>query len=264
MIGTVLYLADESGPPVYVASVAGADAALGLEGTHVNHDVPIENGREDGPFHIDVHGFELRTIPSVVADYFDDDEIETTYRTEVEALVKQATGAARAHMFDHTRRGDSVALRDTKTMREPSTVIHCDYTERSGPQRVRDIMGDEANALLQNRFAIVNVWRPLLHPAQTSLLALCDARSHAPQDLVATERVAADRIGEIYLAHFNKNHRWVCFPNMTPDEALLIKTFDSAVDGRARLTLHTAFDNPDAPIDAKPRESIEARCFAFF
>ena len=58
--------------------------------------------------------------------------------------------------------------------------------------------------------------------------------------------------------------RWYYFPEMQPDEALLIKTYDSATDGRARFTLHTSFDDPTAAADAEPRESLETRCFAFF
>ena len=263
--GTVKYLADGADGGVYHASQAGADAKLELDGQYVDHVVAIEDGRTSGDtFHIDVHGFALLDAPTAVGDLYDDAEIEATYKTETEALVRSLTGAVRAHMFDHTRRGDSQGLRAGKTVREPSAVIHCDYTPRSAPQRVRDLMGEDAEDLLSRRFAIVNIWRPIGHPASTSMLALCDARAHQGADLVAAERRAKDRIGEIYLARWNKDHRWVCFPDVAPTEALAIKTYDSAEDGRARLTLHTAFDNPAPPAGAKPRESIEARVFAFF
>jgi hypothetical protein len=261
----VKYLAEGADGGVYHASEAGADARLDLDGDYDDHVVAIEDGRVSGDaFHLDVHGFSLHAAPSAVADFYDDAEIEAVYKPETEALVKRLTGAARTVMFDHTRRGDSADLRAGKTVREPSAVIHCDYTTRSAPQRVRDLLGDEAETLLGRRFAIVNIWRPIGHAASTSMLALCDARGPADADLVAVERRAKDRIGEIYLARFNKRHRWVCFPDMTPDEALAIKTYDSADDGRARLTLHTAFDNPAPPPDARPRESIEARVFCFF
>lgn len=262
---TVKYLAAGAAGGVYHASTAGADAQLGLDGDYEDRVVRIEDGRaSDDTFHLDVHGFSLLDAPSAVDDFYDETAIERTYKPEIEALVRDLTGAPRTVMFDHTRRGDSHDLRAGKTMREPSAVIHCDYTPRSAPQRVRDLMGDEAENLLTRRFAIVNIWRPIGHPATTSMLALCDARANAAGDLVATERRAKDRIGEIFLAHWNKDHRWVCFPDVTPDEALAIKTYDSAEDGRARLALHTAFDHPAPPPDAKPRESIETRVFAFF
>jgi hypothetical protein len=57
---------------------------------------------------------------------------------------------------------------------------------------------------------------------------------------------------------------WYYFPAMQMDEALLIKTFDSETDGRTRFTIHTSFEDPDAPADAPPRESIETRCLLFF
>ena len=41
---------------------------------------------------------------------------------------------------------------------------------------------------------------------------------------------------------------------------ILIRVHDSANDGRARLS----FENPLAPADAPPRESIEVRTLVFF
>jgi hypothetical protein len=95
-------------------------------------------------------------------------------------------------------------------------------------------------------------------------LALCDARSIDRQDLVAWERRYPDRIGEIYAVTYNPRHRWFYFPRMQPDEVVFIKCFDSATDGRARLSVHTAFEDPTTPPGAPPRESIEVRTLAFF
>lgn len=97
-----------------------------------------------------------------------------------------------------------------------------------------------------------------------SPLALCDASSARSEDFVASERRAKDRIGELELVTYNPAHRWYYFPEQRFGEALLIKTFDSATDGRARRVAQTAFDNPDAPRDAPPRESIESRLLVFF
>lgn len=95
-------------------------------------------------------------------------------------------------------------------------------------------------------------------------MALCDARSVAPNDLITVERHAKDRIGEVQQVIRNDQHRWYYFPLMQASEALLIKTFDSAQDGRARFSVHTAFEDPGAPAGASPRESIETRAFLFF
>lgn len=266
---TLKFLAPSDTPPVYRASQGGADAQLDLEGDYAEHAVRIADGRAaegrtaEG-LSLDREGFQLLRHQSAVADFYDAEAVEKLYSREVEALVREATGAARTHCFDHTRRAASSRTRGQHGTREPSAVVHNDYTDKSGPQRVRDIMGEEAEDLLSRRFAIVNVWRAIRHPAETSLLALCSAESAKGEDLIPTPRIAKDRIGELMLAHYSPGQRWFAFPAMTPEEALLLKTYDSAKDGRARFAIHTAFDNPQAPPEAKPRESIESRVFAFF
>jgi hypothetical protein len=98
----------------------------------------------------------------------------------------------------------------------------------------------------------------------TTPLPLCDATSIRDTDLVACERQAEDRIGELQPVTRNPDHRWFWFSAMTRNEVTLIKTFDSSLDGQARKSILTAFVNPDAPDDAGPRESMETRALAFF
>ncbi len=132
-------------------------------------------------------------------------------------------------------------------------------------KRLRDLLSaDEAARRLAGRFAIINVWRSINGPVCNSPLALCDFASARPGDFVASERRAKDRIGELELVLYNPEHRWYYFPQQQFDEALLLKTFDSATDGRARRVAHTAFDDPNAAADAPPRESIESRLLVFF
>ena len=136
----------------------------------------------------------------------------------------------------------------------------------SAAKRVRDLFhAEEAEDLLSRRFAIVNIWRSSNKgPVETAPMALCDARSLAPDDIITVERHAKDRIGEVQQVVQNDNHRWFYFPQMQHDEALLNKTYDSATDGRAQFSVHTAFEDPNASEDATPRESIESRAFLFF
>ena len=179
--------------------------------------------------------------------------------------MKAATGASRVVIFDHTVRNEDPALRDERSVRAPVRAVHNDYTERSGPQRVRDLLdADDAEAFLRHRFAVVNVWRSIGAPVETTPLAMADARSMAPEDFVATDLVYADRTGEIYQVAHGPDQRWFYFPKMRRDEALLLKVYDSATDGRARFTAHTAFDDPTMPVDAPPRESIEVRTLVSF
>ncbi|MDH3451967.1 MAG: methyltransferase [Gammaproteobacteria bacterium] len=262
----VKYLAADKQTPVYHASVGGEDAQLNMDGQFETRVVRIGNARREGArYTLDEHGFALVNHRSSIKDFYDQATVDSTYIREVEALIGDLTGARRVTVFDHTRRSDTREQRKAHGIREPSAVVHNDYTDRSAPQRVCDILpAGDARELLGERFAIVNVWRGMRNPVLTSPLALCDASSIAAADLVATERRARDRVGEIHLVRFNPAHRWWYFPHLQLDEAVLIKTFDSAMDGRARFAVHTAFDDPTSPPDAPPRESIETRAFVFY
>ncbi len=129
---------------------------------------------------------------------------------------------------------------------------------------MRDILPDQAEELLKRRFAIIQVWRPIRHPVETYPLAMADARTLSPDDMVISERHAPGRIGQTYAISYNPEHKWFWFPRMRREEALVFKVFDSEKDGHARWTAHTAFDDPTTPPNARPRESIEIRTLAFF
>jgi len=208
---------------------------------------------------LDREGFALLHRPSLVRDFTDEALIRGAYYEESARIVAEATGASRVEVFDHT-----VRLNADGALRQPVTRVHNDYTLKSGPQRVRDLMGEEAEDLLKRRFQIVNVWRPINGPAIDMPLAVCDARSVGLEDFVASDLVYRDRKGETYAVRHSPHHQWFYVPEMGEDEVLLLKCYDSAEDGRARFTAHSAFRDPTAPADAKPRESIEIRTLAFF
>jgi hypothetical protein len=227
--------------------------------------VNIRDGRPlADSFSLDQNGFELVAHPTAVTDFFDAEELKCVYYPEIEALIGRVAGAARVVAFDHTLRSGDKIEREARLVREPVLSAHNDYTERSAPRRVREFLPDEADALLARRFAIIQVWRAIDRPIQSMPLAVIDSRSIAPDDLIATERRYPNRVGEIYNLRYNPAHRWFYFPQMRRNEALVFKVYDSAEDGRARLTPHTAFKDPTTPADAPPRQSIEVRTFAFF
>ena len=260
---TLQYLAaEDSGAAVYHASQAGG-AAADHDGSYDMREVDIRDGRGES-FDLDSAGFMLVDHASRVTDWHDDAMLKQVYEIEAKELVRQITGAGRVEVFDHTRRAASDSLRRNRVMREPSSVIHNDYTPWSAERRLRDIFPDEAETLLSRRFAIVNIWRSIAGRIETNPLAFCDSRTLADGDLIAVTRQAKDRIGQIQMARFNADHDWVYFPAMEAGEAALIKTYDSATDGRTRFTIHTAFSDPRSPEGAAPRQSIETRCFAFF
>lgn len=262
---SVTYLVDTGEKPVVYIPAPGA-GELRRTGQYSRYSVPIHDGRAIArDLSLDRHGFVLTRHDTSVSDFHDPEEVRSLYYPEMERLVKAATGASRVLVFDHNVRVDGGTGRNDKGVREPVRIVHNDYTARSGPQRVRDLLdADEAEALLKNRVAQINVWRPIQGPVQTAPLALADAQSIAPDDLATLYLVYPDRIGENYVATYSPDHRWYYFPEMQSHEAILIKGYDSMDDGRARFALHTAFDDPTSPAHAAPRRSIEVRTLAFF
>jgi hypothetical protein len=229
--------------------------------------VDIHDMRQLAPtLSVEREGFQLLTAPSSVRDFDDEEAIRTRYYAESVSLLQKVTGASRIVVFDHTirRRIPGAADRGIGIPRQPAVRVHVDYTVKSGPQRVRDLLGDEAESLLKKRFAVINIWRPIHGPVLDAPLAVTDVRSVSKEDLVATDLVYRDRVGEIYYARFNPAHRWFYAPAMRDEEVLLIKCYDSLEDGRARFVPHSAFVDPTTPAGAPPRESIELRTLVFY
>ena len=260
----VNYLADLSVKPVTYNPPPGTGVPQ-RNGNYQFFKVRVHNARPyANDLSLDKQAFILTPHDTKVRDFYDEAELKSVYFAEVEALVQRETGAAKVVVFDHTvRTGDRAVERGLRT---PVQSVHNDYTEKSGPQRVRDLLPpDEAEERLKKRFAEYNVWRNIAHdPIEEMPLGFVDAESIAPRDLAVCDLVYADRTGEIYQGVYNADHQWHYFPAMTRDEAILIKCYDSEKDGRARFSLHSAFDDPTSPANAKPRQSIEVRAFAFF
>lgn len=218
---------------------------------------------------IDREGFALLDAPTLVEDFWDEEKMRAVYYQETEALLKRKIGARGVHIFDHTlrrrRRPGPLSFRRSVegSQREPVGRAHVDQTILSGPRRLREIMGEAAETWSRGRFAIINVWRPLFGPLEDAPLAVCDARSVDARDLVACDLVFRDRLGETYALAFSPAQRWFYYPLMRRTEVLLLKCFDSREDV-ARFSPHTAFDDPATPPSARPRESIELRCFVAF
>jgi hypothetical protein len=262
---TLNYFIDTDAMPVtLVGSPGGRDQRVG-GGASEPRRMAIRNGRlEADAFVLERNGFRFVHHDTKVVDFFDEGELRRVYYPEMKALVKAESGAVRVEVFDHTLRTADKELRQAAKIRDPVRRVHNDYTEWSGPKRVRTFLPEEAEELLGRRFAVIQVWRPIRHPVESWPLAIADARSISPENLVVTERRYPDRIGQTYAITYNPAHRWYWFPHMRPDEALVFKTYESQKDGRARWTAHTAFEDPATRPDARPRESIEIRTLAFF
>ena len=259
------YSVDTGEKPASYGGINTFDADKKRTGKYQEYKVPIYDGRAIADrLSLEREGFIFVRHDTKVKDFYDESEVLSLYYLEVEQLVKETSGARRVVVFDHTLRSADTAMREAKQISGPVRNAHNDYTEWSGPQRVRDLLPNEAEALLKHRFAVVQVWRPIRHPVRREPLAIADARSIGMKELFPSSRIYPDRVGEVYHCAFNPAHRWYYFPDMRRDEAIVFKTFDSIKDGRARWTAHSAFDDPTSPPDAPPRESIEMRTLAFF
>jgi hypothetical protein len=289
----------------------GSDA--GWQGVDLEaRDMPVHDARqvqETAPCTLARNGFEVRTRPLTDPDldFYDNDQVVRDYYPQCAEIVREASGAAFVLAFDHNVRSaagkqSKRRIKGGQQVQGPAHVVHGDYTLTSAPQRLRDLThppgaNDTLRSLLQEgeapldaaevekvlaggRFAIINVWRNIARePVETHPLALCDAATVQPEDLVVFEIHYQDRVGENYFAKHADGHRWYFYPKLTRDEALLIKQWDSAgelaltegesadasdSDKPCTFSFHSAFEDPTTPPDAPERWSIEVRCIALY
>ena len=312
IVGNVNYLARTVTPSLrrngQVLTRRNADGSdSGGSGIEIdNCEIAITNARIEGAT-CESNGFELIEKPSdTTRDFYDHTAVLDGYYDECAEIVREITGASFVAAFDHNIRSarGKEAQRRIKSGQEvqgPAHMAHGDYTLASAPQRLldltkpssgndtlRDLLGDMpllpkdvtvAALAGEKRYAIINLWRSIGEtPVATDALALCDGRSVVPEDLVVFEIHYTDRVGENYFALPSANHRWLTYPSMNRDEALLIKQWDSAGtlaqssgelgDGSANapctFSFHTAFTVPNLDPKAPRRESIEVRCVALY
>jgi len=262
----VRFLASRSELPVALVKEAGQGPDE-QSGTLEDREIVIHDARPVADrLDLDRHGFAVMRYPTAVRDFYDGDEVRRVYYPEMERLIETATGADKVVVFDHTIRVDDEDRATRLKVRMPVPAVHNDFTMRSAPQRVRDLLPpDEAEARLRRRYGSINVWRPIRGPVQTRPLAICTYGSLEDADLVAAERRYPDgRVGGIYFLAHNPGQRWYYIPAMEREEVILLKCFDSLDDGTARWTAHGSFEDPNSPPDAAPRESIEIRTLLFF
>ena len=292
------------------STTGGFSAFIGNEPTVVA--TPIYNGRQSPTGHLtlDKAGFELlpHKLPTNI-DFHNEQQLLTAYYDEVCRVVQAATGAHKVYAFDHVVRqtdvGMNYAVKDGQKVGGPATVVHGDYAMRGGPVR-RDqfalppkqddtfikthgstplIAPNELEALKGRRFAIVNLWRSIdpTNPIVDMPLTMCDSRTATADDYVAIEFRYTDRMFETYMGGHSPNQRWYYFPEMGPNEAVLLKTYDSQgvlwrdqpdFDSvhhteeptvEVSSTLHSAVKDPrlEGKEYAK-RRSIEVRTIVFY
>lgn len=260
----MLNFIDRNGPKPVNYMYAAPEGVPPRSGNYEKHAVTIYDMRPLlGELSLDREGFAIVRQESAVKNFYDSSEVASRYYPEVERLVREHTGAQKVHVFDHNVRNRSMAERRENGVFGPVKFAHNDYTLKSGPQRVRDLLPDEAEGLLQNRFAVVNVWRPIRGPVEESPLAVCDGQSMKQSDFIEQDLIYRDRQGEVYAVAYSPDHRWFFMAGQRKEEVLLLKCYDSE-PCVTRFTAHSAFEDPASSVDASPRESIEVRTLVFF
>ena len=266
--GALAFIVPQDTKPYFEsAALTGGEPRVHFE-TEVRHVDVRDMRRITHLLSLDLQGFLLVRHETAVEDLYDDEAVAGVYDRELESLLIAVTGADRVAVFDHTRRSDHAeGAANPDGPRGPASRVHVDYTVDSGPRRAADALGrDEVDRVLSagGRIVQVNVWRPIRGPVLRAPLAVADAGSVRAEELIATDQVFPDRVGEIYQLAHGPDQRWYWAPRMQRDEALLIKGWDSLDDGRARFTPHGAFRLEGQDPNAPPRESIEVRTYLMF
>ncbi len=236
-----------------------------------NATVKLQNIRgQESDYKLDIQGFELISFAPKVDDIYDPNDIVTQYYPQITDLLKNKLGATEVRMSTPFLRGPEAQRRIPGSMSNPAHYVHVDFTLTTGPEYFDRMLGPMADELRGRRYAVINVWRPITGPLRDHPLALCDARTVQQSELVSTRHYSRSdskgirrpdgeiTIGETYSVIGNPKHRWYYVSDMMPDEALLLKNYDSA-DNVSRFSPHTACKDPDAPADVLPRASIEVR-----
>jgi hypothetical protein len=274
VVAELNYLDNLDEIPVFAQSEKAGES-IRVNDNRTPREMPIINARlMPYTFSLDIEGFTLIEQTTKVTDFNDDSQLVKTYTAEIENLIAKAAGGTCAIVFDHTRRSTDKAHRLKFSSRDPVPAPHSDYTDASALQRIRDKFGKkESEERLKHDFSIVNAWRSMSGTLEQWPLTVCDARTIDGSKLTQTRREAPvrpdpsfeyNRPSETRHAIFDPSHQWYWFPSMTSDEVLLFKNYDTRTDGTARYALHSAFEDPNTPPNAKPRETIETRAFVFY
>ena len=258
------YVVDDGVPPVMYVDWPEEEHKA-RQPVYEEKIVKINNGRlESTEFKLSIHGFEFLTHTSKVKNFYDSRDVEENCYYEVEQLIKEKIHCEEVLVFDHTIRTSNEAILSEYRVREPVKAVHNDYTTKSAPQRLRDLLTEHgAKKALKRRFAIVQLWRPI-ETIESEPLAICDGRTIPEEGFITVERRYPYRTAEVFHISYNPKHKWIYFPQMTPNEALIFKVFDTDASAGVKYTAHSAFEDPNTPVKAKARESIEIRALALF
>ncbi|KAF7188041.1 Hydroxylase/desaturase asaB [Pseudocercospora fuligena] len=288
VISTFLnYRNPENGDNIYAGTVGE------LRKKHAATKVNINDVRHsEESITLDKQGFQVVNHESSEKEFDNEDQIKRVYYPECAELLKKHTNATKVIPFAHVvRRQDQRQILDSgkdleDTDRTPAPgyagFVHIDQSYKGAYTRISGALPEYADKLGNQRFAIMNIWRPIHYPVTRDALAVCDARSvpesHLHEQTIRFPKEARRNSGSGQDAYAPKppveawaveppsspdEHKWWYVSEMKPEEAFLLKIFDFKIeDGLARRAPHTAFScEEDYGLS---RHSIECRCLVLW
>ncbi|KAF2431248.1 hypothetical protein EJ08DRAFT_193365 [Tothia fuscella] len=240
----------------------------------VNLIVKDISGKES-EYTLDQNGFQLsRQVTKVILtseDLANDDKIKNEYYPEMQAWLKEVTGAPRVKVYHHgTRQSLEKGVKFTpgkwgegkgpRPSAPPVYSVHLDQSSWESYNIIRRHMKSETEALLHKRVVIVNAWRPI-KTVRRDPFGIADASTVPAEDIIPRPYKFFDETRETTAVRPNEKHRWYFKSHQQADEVLIFKGFDS--HGNARACPHSAFVDQKYA-DDELRESIEIRALLIY
>jgi hypothetical protein len=246
----------------------GEAALRGAQGVESDpRNVTIHDARRLWGLGLDRSGFELLRHHGTLGNWqaFSDARLvrEIDY-PEVARALQTRCHARKVLIIDHRLRAGTMTWEGAPRRFEAVRRVQPAMTFRLAAQQViRHLNVEEAALRLQRRFAILQVLRPIGGRAADVPFALCDARTIKAEDLFASAPNCSGWPDEPLQIGFHSQHRWYWYPQHAPNEAAIVKIFDSAAPPRAAASTYSAFDNPSGAGTAL-EASIELRALVFW
>ena len=224
--------------------------------------VLIKDIRNSNKFALHKNGFIFKKVDF----YLEEKDIQKSYiqyKKDLSKFIKKLFSYKYIEIFDITKRSNKkTGASNMDGPRQPADRAHVDYTKNSGFIRAQQIFKNNFSKFNRHRIIQLNVWRPICSQVLSSPIAIADASTIQQKDLIETDQIFPNRVGEIYHLAYEEKQKWYWVSKMKDNEALIFKGWDSSPSKKAvSFAPHTSFNIPNQNVNKNPRESIEARVF---
>lgn len=229
------------------------------------HQVEVHDLRQSPlRMSLDKNGFEVHRLNTCMKyeEFFDEQKISGVYLKELQQLVKKVCGGRKAIPLDaEIRRRHATfptSTGENYQFPQPAFLTHIDVTVAGAREIIKKLYPTAAEEILKARIQCVTVWKPLKGPVEDWPLALCDATTLGPSDVVPSDVVYQKVATENYLVHFSDKQKWYYLDRQQPDEVFMFKAADSEPGQSARCA-HGSFNTHKQVPDSSRRESVDVR-----